>query len=317
MRRIALAVFAAAALATALFVVRGYHSFRLLRSAHDAGAPMTSSIRPWMTLDYVSATYHAPEGALLERLELSPSTDPQTSLRSLARREGRPLFEYVQRVQRAVAGVAPTVRSNGASKESNWLGAIGDEVLAAVLIYGYSALGLTILVGSIGLPVPDGFATTMAGSLAAQGRMDWAWAGAITLVASVLGDLAAYGLGHAFGHGILERHGRWFGYTPERSVRVKLLFERWGSWTVLVTRTFVSYLSSVVSVVAGAGRYRLLAFLAWTVLGRVIWTSAYLGLGYGIGADLQAATEFLKNLGGLLLSLTVLAASGAIALGRA
>ena len=41
-------------------------------------------------------------------------------------------------------------------------------MLAAVLIYGYSALGLTILLGSIGLPVPDGFATTVAGSLAGK-----------------------------------------------------------------------------------------------------------------------------------------------------
>jgi len=313
-RRMALAVVAVSALASALFGLRTYNSFRLLCSAYDAGAPMTSSIRPWMTLDYVSTTYHAPVAALLERLELSANTDPHTSLRTLARREGKPLVEYVQRVQRAIAGVAPPVRAKSASKESSWLGAIGDEVLAAVLIYGYPALGLTILLNSIGLPVPAGFATTVAGSLAAQGRMDWAWAGVITLVASVLGDAVAYGLGRAFGHGFLERHGRWFGYTPERSIRVKLLFEHWGSWTVLVTRTFVSFLSTVVSMLAGAGRYRLLAFLGWTVIGRLIWTSAYLGLGYGIGTDLQAATEFLKNLSGLLLSLTVLSISGWIAL---
>jgi len=54
-----------------------------------------------------------------------------------------------------------------------------------------------------------------------------------------------------------------------------------------------------------------------TILGRVIWTSAYLGLGYGIGSDLRAATDFLTNLSGLLLSLTVLAASGLIAAGQA
>jgi membrane protein DedA with SNARE-associated domain len=315
-RRIALAVSVVAALSSVLFGLRSVGSFRLLRSAYEAGAPATSSLRPWMTLTYVSATYHAPEAALLERLALPPATDPNTSLSTLAEREGVSRLEYVQRVQRVVARALPAGPAEGASSGSSWLGAIGDEVLAAVLIYGYPALGLTILLGSIGLPVPDGFATTVAGSLAAEGRMDWAWAGAITFVASVLGDAVAYGLGRAFGRGILARHGSWFGYTPGRSVRVELLFERWGSWTVLVTRTFVSYLSAVVSVLAGAGRYRLSGFLAWTVLGRLIWTAAYLGLGYGVGADLQAATDFLKNLSGLLLSLTVFSASGWIALGR-
>ncbi len=306
-----------AALSSVLFGLRSVGSFRLLRSAYEAGAPMTSSVRPWMTLAYVSTTYRAPEAELLERLALPAKTDPDTSLRTLAEREGVSLLEYVQRVQRAVARAAPAAPAERASSGSSWLGPIGDEFLSAVLIYGYPALGLTILLGSIGLPVPDGFAATFAGSLAAEGRMDWLWAGAITLVASVLGDAAAYWFGRAFGRRILERHGRWFGYTPERSVRVKLLFERWGSWTVLVTRTFVSYLSAVVSVLAGAGRYRLSGFLAWTVLGRLVWTSAYLGLGYGIGANLQAATDFLKNLSGLLLSLTILVASGLIAAGHA
>jgi membrane-associated protein len=315
-RRIALTIAVVAALSSVLFGLRSVGSFRLLRSAYEAGAPVTSSLRPWMTLDYVSAAYHVPEAELLERLALAPTTDPNTSLSTLAKRKGVSRLDYVQRVQRVVARALPGGPAVGASSGSSWLGAIGDEVLAAVLIYGYPALGLTILLGSIGLPVPDGFATTVAGSLAAEGRMDWAWAGVITLVAAVLGDAVAYGLGRAFGRGMLERRGRWFGYTPERSVRVRLMFERWGCWTVLVTRTFVSYLSAVVSVLAGAGRYRLPAFLAWTVLGRLIWTAAYLGLGYGIGTDLQAATDLLKNVSGLLLSLTALGTSGWIALGR-
>ncbi|HXZ94236.1 MAG TPA: DedA family protein [Burkholderiales bacterium] len=315
-RLLAAAVCLASALASAIFSLRSVHSYRLLRSAYDAGATATSSIRPWMTLDFVAATYHAPQSALLERLALKADTDPRQTLRELAQRERQPMIDYTQRVQRAVAAIVPAARTDDAKRESNGLGKIADEFLAAVLIYGYPALGLTILLGSIGLPVPDGFATTVAGSLAAQGRMDWIWAGAITLVAAVLGDAIAFALGRAFGRGFLERHGRWFGYTPERSIRTRRVFERWGSWTVFVTRTFVSYLSAIVSVLAGAGRYRLSVFLGWTVIGRVVWTAAYLALGYGIGADLQAAAGFLTNLSGLLLSLTVLAASGAIALAR-
>jgi len=52
------------------------------------------------------------------------------------------------------------------------------------------------------------------------------------------------------------------------------------------------------------------------VLGRLLWTSAYLGLGYAVGSDPEAATGFLANLSGLLVSLAVLAASWLIASGR-
>jgi len=315
-RRVAVAVLIAATLSSALLGVRSYRSFLLLRSAHDAGAPMTSSVRPWMTIDYIAAAYRVPEAALVEHLELAPGTDPKTSLRSLAQQQGVSLLEYVERVERAIAGIAPNLKSGGAGKESSWLAATGDAFLAAVLTYGYPALGLTIFLGSFGLPLPHGIAVTVAGSLAAQGRIDWMWAGLATVIASILGDIVGYGLGRLLDRGVLERRGRWLGYTRERALRANRLFEQWGAWSVLITRTFVSYLGPAVNVLAGAAGYPLTAFLALTVLGRLLWTSAYLGLGYAVGSEPEAATGFLANLSGLLVSLAVLAASWLIASGR-
>src|SRR6478735_1380781 len=49
----------------------------------------------------------------------------------------------------------------------------------------------------------------------------------------------------------LERHGRWLGYTSARQARVQSLFDQYGSLTVFITRTFMSYLSSVASLLAG------------------------------------------------------------------
>jgi membrane-associated protein len=253
---------------------------------------------------------------LLERLGLAPNTDPRTSLRSLAQAAGLPLIEYVQGVQRAIAGIESGVRPDSAGKQSSWLAAIGDAYLAAVLTYGYPALALTIFLGSFGVPVPHGIAVTVAGSLAAQGRIDWAWAGAATVVASILGDIAGYALGRLLDRGVLERRGRWLGYTRERALRIKGLFEQWGAWTVLITRTFVSHLGPAVNLLAGAAGYRWTVFLAMTLLGRLLWTSAYLGLGYAVGSDPEAATGFLANLSGLLVSLAVLAASWLVASGR-
>jgi membrane protein DedA with SNARE-associated domain len=51
-------------------------------------------------------------------------------------------------------------------------------------------------------------------------------------------------------------------------------------------------------------------FIAVSTAGRVVWTAAYLGLGYAIGADLDAATEFLSNLTGLLLCAIVVVVAG-------
>lgn len=313
-RWLLLALFVAATVTTAIFGLRAYHSLLLLRSAYAMGAPDVSSIRAWMSPRYVSDTYSVPETDLIAHLGLPPGTDPDASLKSLAERAGQSPFEYVQRAQRAAteATTGGSVIRN--SQDVSQLAAVGDEFLAALLAYGYPVLGLTLLLGAIGLPVPTGLSTALAGALAARGSMSWAWAAAVAVTASVLGDAVGYGLGRVLSRQFLVRHGRWLGYTPARRERVASLFERFGGLGVLLSRTLVSHLSAVLNLLAGASRYRVSMFLAFTVVGRILWTFGYLGLGYAVGTSLDAAAGFLANLSIFLISLAVLTASGAIAL---
>jgi len=303
--RILLALFVVVTIPTVLFGLRAYHSLSLLRSAHELGAPDVSSVRPWMTLRYVAGAYRAPEAALIAQLRLAPGTHPDTELKSLAEREGVPKVEFVQRVQKALVAVAPALVVPREGKSTGWLGEIGEEFLAALLLYGYPALGLTLLLGALGLPLPTGLSAVLAGSLVAQAQMSWLSAGTVGVTALVLGDVVDYGLGRVLGLEFLERRGRWLGYTPARRDRVGRLFDRWGVLTLLLSRTLVSHLSSVASLLAGVSRYRLLEFLMYVILGRVLWISAYMGLGYAVGSDLEAAAGFLKNLSGFLASLAV------------
>ena len=315
-RRLILALCAIATLATGIFGIRTYNSLLLLRSAYAAGAPEVSSIRPWMTLRYVAETYHVPQAALIARLDLPAETVPDTSLKSLAKRKEQSPVEYAQRVQRAVVDVAPSGPAEHGSQGTSWLAATGDALLAGLLKYGYPVLGSTLLLGAIGLPVPAGMAAALAGSLVARGDMSWAWVAAVAVAASVLGDAVGYGLGRVLGRQFLERHGRWFGYSPARQATVALLFDRWGGLGVFLSRTLASYLSAVLNLFAGASHYRLSAFLLLTVVGRTLWTSAYLGLGYAVGSSLEAAAGFLSNLSILLVSLAVLVISGAVAVSQ-
>ena len=304
-RRVLIALFIAVAIPTVLYGFRAYHSLLVLRSAHELGAPEISSVRAWMTIRYIAGAHRAPEAALIAQLQLAPGTDPDTELKSLAEREGVPKVEFVQRVQQALVAVAPALAAPSEDGATSWLGEIGEEFLAALLRYGYPALGLTLLLGALGLPLPTGVSAVLAGSLVSQARMSWLWAGAVGVAALVLGDIIAYFLGRMLGRGFLERHGRWLGYTPARRDRAEQLFVRWGVLTLLLSRTLVSHLSSVVSLLAGVSRYRLLEFLLYAVVGRLLWTSAYMGLGYAVGSDLEAAAGFLTNLSGFLASLAV------------
>jgi membrane-associated protein len=305
LRRVAFALVFVFTLPSLWFALRTYGSFELLRSAYQAGAPETSSIRAWMTLAYIAGVYHVDASALMRSLGLESDTDPNITLRSAADQAKISPFQYVGRVQRAVAALVGHGAAASARQSSGWLGTLGDEVLSAMLVYGYPILALIQLAGAIGAPVPDGIAGAVAGSLAAQGRMNVVAAGLIIVVCAVLGDIVGYGIGRLLSRNFLDRHGRWLGYTPARGARVQRLFAQWGLVTVFITRTFVSYLSSVASLLAGVSRYRVSKFLSVAVMGRMLWSAAYLGLGYVIGTDFEAATGFLGNLSGFLICATI------------
>ena len=117
--------------------------------------------------------------------------------------------------------------------------------------------------GAIGLPLPIGVATVLAGSLAALGTLRWEWAAAVAVIASFAGDIIAYGIGRAVSENFLARHGRWIGYTAERKAHVQALLRRWGGMTVIISRTLTSSLSSIVSLFAGVGRYGFARFLSF------------------------------------------------------
>ena len=314
--RVAVVLLMLAAVASALFGYRTYRSFQLLQSAYASGAPKTSAVRGWMTLKYVAGAYRIPVDALSEGLGLAAGTDADKSLKALADEARISPPQYVQRVQRVIAARAPPEASDHATASGGWLSTLADQVLTGLLVYGYSSLALTVLLASIGAPLPDGLAMALAGSLAAQGRIDWAWAGATALIAAVLGDLAGYGIGRMLSNRFLEKRGHWIGYTPARRARVHAMFEQWGLLTVFMTRTFVSYLSSVTNLFAGVSGYGVARFIVVATLGRLLWTAGYMGLGYAAGADLDAAASFLTNLSLCLLSLFVLAGCGVIVSGR-
>lgn len=239
---------------------------------------------------------------------MAPQAGSDTTLKTRADHAGIPRLDYVQQVQRAIAELAPApaAPANGkvAPKSAGW----SEDLVTAVLVYGYPALALTLFVGALGAPLPSGLMMIVAGSLATRGHLAWLELAVVATAASVAGDLAGYGIGRMVGGSFLERRGRWVGLTPERRARVEQLIVRWGALAVVLSRSLVSVLSSAVNLVAGAGAYRLLAFVVFGVVGRLAWTSAYLGLGYvaASGLEFEPAADFLRSLTGLLIAVTLL-----------
>jgi membrane-associated protein len=180
-----------------------------------------------------------------------------------------------------------------------------DWVLESVLAYGYPALGMILLTGALGLPLPSGLAAGVAGSLVAQGSLALLPTAATAILASTVGDLFGYAVGRLIGYDRLRRRGTWLGLSPKHLARVRRLVERRGPLGLLVSRTVLSAVGPAVNLLAGASRSSLPAFLAYGLIGRGVWASAYLTIGYSLGSDDGAVAALTDSVGGLLASLAV------------
>jgi len=184
---------------------------------------------------------------------------------------------------------------------------LATALLAWLAVYTYPVAALTVLVGSIGVPLPSTVVVLAAGSFTTDGDPDFRLLFGIILAAAVLGDVTSYSLGRWGGHVVIDRVGARIGLTRARIAAAEQRFERWGGWLVLVTRCLLTGLALPTNLAAGASTYPLPRFLAWAAVGETIWTAQLLTLGWWFGASWVSLLDYLDDAVTLLTALAVAA----------
>jgi membrane protein DedA with SNARE-associated domain len=100
----------------------------------------------------------------------------------------------------------------------------------------------------------------------------------------LLGCVVGWAIGRYGGRELLDRHGRWLHVTPERLDRADAWFRRWGRPGVLIG-TMTPVLRSFVAIPAGIFEMGLPQFLGLALIGSAVWSFAFVGIGYGLGAS--------------------------------
>jgi len=161
----------------------------------------------------------------------------------------------------------------------------------------------------IGLLAPGETAIVLGGVVAAHGDISLPAMIAIAWVAAAGGDLASFTLGKRLGRRFVITRGPRFGVTAPRLERVEAFFDRHGPKAILVGR-FIGLVRAVAPFLAGASGMRLRAFLPWSLLGTLVWTSAFTLVGYAFSNSFSAAAGVLTH-GALGIAVAAAAALGA------
>jgi len=143
-------------------------------------------------------------------------------------------------------------------------------------------------------PIPSEVTLPLAGFIAAQGGMDLLLALVAATLGSLVGALALYWVGHAFGE---ERAITWMARVPfvdrEEVEHAVGWFHRHGGASVFFGR-LVPGVRSLVSIPAGATRMSLLRFSLLTAAGSLLWNGFLVGGGYVLGSQFRRVEEYAQ-----------------------
>lgn len=156
------------------------------------------------------------------------------------------------------------------------------------------------------LVYPGEWGLMLSGAIAGAGRADIVPLFAIAWLVSAAGDSVTFVLGRRLGRPFLTRSGRRLGLTSERLARVDRWFDRYGPLAACfgrllpLARPFGPFL-------AGASALEYRRFLPWNVVGCLLFSVVFVGLGYTFYSSYDDVAETVGRAGLLVLVAVVTA----------
>ena len=150
--------------------------------------------------------------------------------------------------------------------------------------YGYLAIFSLLMLGIVGLPVPDETLLTLTGYLIFKGRMEFGPAFVSAVSGSICGITLSYLIGRSGGYYLITRFGHKVHITPEKLERAERWLERTGKWG-LVVGYFVPGVRHLTALAVGAARMKYPIFAAFAYAGAIFWSTTFIAAGFFFGKE--------------------------------
>jgi membrane protein DedA with SNARE-associated domain len=169
-----------------------------------------------------------------------------------------------------------------------------DAVFHWIASYGYGFVFVALMLGVVGLPIPDETLLVYCGYLISTGHMKPIPAWLCSVAGSWCGISLSYTIGRTLGLGVVHRFGKYLHITQERIDQVHAWFDRIGHWA-LVLGYYIAGLRHFTAIVAGTSKLRFVSFAAYAWTGGLLWVTTFLTLGYYLGENWQRVFETIHH----------------------
>lgn len=183
--------------------------------------------------------------------------------------------------------------------------------------WGYAAVFAVVVLGNVGLPVPEETILTLAGYLVWRGDLRLWLVLVVGIASASVGDNVGYWLGRRLGSAGVRRYGTRLWLSPARLEASHRFVLKHGALAVFVAR-FLPGLRFAAGPVAGISGLPAPVFFIANVLGACLYVPVVVGVGYaigrGVGPRLEQALASAAAVEHVVLAVAILGALCALAM---
>lgn len=165
----------------------------------------------------------------------------------------------------------------------------GGELVGFIHHYGYIGLTAILILGIVGLPLPDETILTAVGYFVYKGSLLYFPSLFFGILGGLLGITLSYALGVFIGRPLVVRYGRYIHITEKLLIRVEQYFEKYGAVT-LFGGFFIPGVRHVTAIVAGLSGIPYGKFAFPSYLGVCVWVTVFITLGRFAGPQIAGIT---------------------------
>ena len=175
-----------------------------------------------------------------------------------------------------------------------------SKLILLIQTYGLLIVFGTVLLEQIGLPIPAFPILIVAGALAIDGDISWPVALAVSVLACLISDFFWFRAGRFYGRRILKLLCK-ISLSPDYCVsQTENKFSRFGDKSLIVAK-FIPGFNTIAPPLAGALGTSTPRFLAFSVLGGLLWSGVGLGLGAYFHTSIDKVLDVLDTMGSTAL----------------
>jgi membrane protein DedA with SNARE-associated domain len=160
--------------------------------------------------------------------------------------------------------------------------------------WGYSAIFLLVMLGSVGIPVPEEAVMLLAGLLVWEKKLELSVVLIVGFLSMVSGDNLGYWVGRTYGRATIERYGQKLFISSERLDVMQNFVNRHGQVAVFLAR-FIPGLRFLAGPLTGIAGMPFPRFFLANIAGAAVYVPLTVAIGYAFGLKFGGYIHWLEG----------------------